>query len=136
AQPPSEQHLLAQDLASGARVRVASAPYDFTQATSFVPFHRWLTDGTLAVAMDEAVETFAFESGVFEFKDVGLAPGANQLIARAADAASGLESPDSEIVEGTVPDGAFPDLAVTAAALSTHPPRPRAGPPAALPARH
>src|SRR5262249_12353320 len=100
---PSEQHVVAQDLATGARMRVTSAPYDFTQAVD-APLHAWLADGRLAIVMSHVVDTFAFERGLFEFKDVGLEAGENRLVARATDPGSGLASPDSDTVRVSVPD--------------------------------
>ena len=60
-------------------------------------------------------------------RDVPLVPGENRLVARATDLATDLSSPDSETVLITVPEDAFPDLAVEAATVLAAPPVPLVG---------
>lgn len=81
------------------------------QAESIPGTHEWFGE-TLAVRSHEQMDFYASEAGRFVVPDVALAPGENRLVARASDPATGRTSPDSETVLVTVPEWAFPDLAV------------------------
>jgi subtilase family serine protease len=87
--------------------------------------HEWFGE-TLAVRAYEQMDFYASEAGRFVVRDVALAPGENRLVARASDPATGRTSPDSETVLVTVPEEAFPDLAVVSGGIVSLPPVPLA----------
>ena len=95
------------------------------QASGIPDAHGWF-GGTLAVRAYEKMDFYASEAGRFVVRDVALAPGENQLVARAADPATGRTSPDSETVLVTVSEEAFPDLAVVSGGILSLPPVPLA----------
>jgi subtilase family serine protease/Tol biopolymer transport system component/flagellar hook assembly protein FlgD/fibronectin type 3 domain-containing protein len=93
--------------------------------------HDWL-GGRLAIRVYDQLDLYAPEAGRFVIRDVPLVPGENRLVARATDPATGLESADSETVLVTVPEEAFPDLAVVPEGIVSLPPVPLAARPAQL----
>ncbi len=92
--------------------------------------HAWTQGGYLHAARYQASREISILpgfDGAFGFASVALAPGANTLVAQAIEPLNGLASPDSEPVQVTVSQDAFPDLEVTAADVQSYPSAPVVG---------
>ena len=119
---PLGPRVLVAGLAGGAPVSTRVAEPRLVQ---------WTT-GRVAVVEGDRLFFLAPTDGAFRFEGVALSPGQNTVVARARDAESGLESPDSETVLVTVPAESFPDLAVLAVEQAAFPASPVLGQPAQL----
>jgi subtilase family serine protease/Tol biopolymer transport system component/flagellar hook assembly protein FlgD len=97
--------------------------------------HEWVSGGRLVLSLGDHVGFFEGDSGAFEFKNVALSAGPNELVARATDLQSGLTGPDSRPVQVTVSGDGVPDLAVAAEDLLVYPTVPLVGQPAMLSAQ-
>src|SRR5207245_9011606 len=73
------------------------------------------------------VMVLAAGDGVLDAEVVALAPGDNVPVARSTASRTGLTGADSEAVHVAVAPARFPDLAVSAADLSSYPPVPSIG---------
>jgi hypothetical protein len=91
----------------------------------------WLA-GRPTIRDGATIRVFDLERGWFSLRDVALEPGVNMLVARASDPATGLLSAASEAVVLTIPNEAFPNLAVEEGGIETLPSLPRRGRPAYL----
>jgi subtilase family serine protease len=126
--------LVARDLPAGIEHTVATFPYVLVLRSLL---HQWDAQGYLHYVgpIDSQPSVFAGFEGGFAFTSVRLAPGENELVARAIDPMTAIVSEASETVRVTVSEASFPDLQVLPADLAANPALPLVGQPTLLRAR-